>query len=121
MYKLREFGLAIMDHVRNDTKTPIENVQSAFESWKRVEEDKASALQEKRDKYMTDHHQPRIEREQEYNTYLQTKTMMYGEYQNPSLSATQKQQKLLQYLKVPIPESLEEGVYTDLIYTLGRD
>lgn len=118
MKELQTFGMTLMNHVRNDAKTSIDAVQSAFATWQQKEQERTQNVQEAYETYVNEHEKPRIEREIAYVTYLQEKAIAYNEISQ--VPTAQKKQKIVQWLRVPLPDIVKDGVNTDLIYTSNR-
>lgn len=118
MSQLADFALVLMNHVRNDAKTSQDAIQSSLMAWKQSRDQKQQAIYEKEDAYREAHEKPRLLREEEYHNYLQLKNMAYLEAKDAPTSM--RKQKIIQWLKIQLPESLKDGLSTDLIYTSGR-
>lgn len=118
MKELQTFGMTLMDHVCNDAKTSMDAVQSSLATWQQKDQERIQVLQEAYDTYMNEHEKPRAEREGAYMQYLQEKTLAFNAIAKAPTS--QKKQRIVQWLRVPLPENLKDGVNTDLIYTTGR-
>jgi hypothetical protein len=104
-----------MDHVRNEAKTSKEAVESSLANWQHAREQKEQVYNEQLEMYREKHEKPRLLREEEYRNYLQMRSMAYQEIKEAPASL--RKQKIIQWLKVKVPEQLKEGLATDLIYT----
>lgn len=118
MSELVDFALILMDHVRNEAKTSKEAVASSLANWQHARQQKEQVYNEHIDAYREKHEKPRLLREEEYNNFMQMKSIAYQEIKEAPSSL--KKQKIIQWLKVKMPEQLKDGLATDLIYASGR-
>lgn len=118
MKELQTFAMNLMDHVRNENKTSIESVKASLATWQQKEDERMRTAQEAFENYMNQHEIPRQERDAAYANYLQDKTLAYDSISKAPTSL--RKQRIMQWLRIPMPDTLKEGLLSDLIYTSGR-
>jgi hypothetical protein len=113
--EIATFAHALFDNIANDAKCPAERVESALSTWIQRQQDIESIEQYKADRYLRTIHDPRTERLQAYEEYLLEKQRLWKEWRYAKES--DKKRIFRDYIKVPLPEILDDGVDTNTTYT----
>lgn len=115
MKELVAFQDALFNHISNEARASRAKVETTFAAWQAekqlIDNDKFASDEFYRTKFEA----PRNEREAAYNEYITTKQQLWEEFR--AAPRSRKLAILTNIMRVPLPEILAEGVYTDHIYT----
>jgi hypothetical protein len=117
MQELQDFATILMNHVRNSDRTSLDDVLTAFDTWKNKHQENQQAILDRQEAYRSQHENPRNEKNLAYAQYLQDKRADFPRM-DAKAPSSQKMQEMKQWLaRHGLPESLKQGLQTDLIYT----
>jgi hypothetical protein len=116
MNSLRSFGELLLQHVVNDSKTPLDSVIARFQEWDMEMQQKDDLLHKKEETYHDMHENPRQQAKMLYDQFISQQHEAALRYQNAPTK-----EKLDAFVRIrPPPELLEKGVSYDFVYTKNR-
>lgn len=106
----------LMTHVANDSRVSLQTVRHAYDTWLHEVDMKKQEDTWLEERYQRNIAAPRSARQEAYDNYLATKSILWSKLQ-AATTLQQKRQVLSEITKLHIPEILHEGVDTCTIYT----
>lgn len=105
----RSFLLSALDHVSNDTKTPLTTVKVRLEAWKSKRSDIYRERQEEQEKYVREYEAPRADYQQAYDAWVRARNQILQEMKSTHVIGMQES-LMTQLLQIPFPEILKSPV-----------
>lgn len=104
-----------MNHVVNESRTPLEQVDAAFHTWRSHVDELTGIEGYYTDEYVNKIDLPRTERMSLYTDYCSEKQRLYDIYR--FAPNAEKNRALRDWISYKLPDELKDGINKDYIYT----
>lgn len=98
-----------IDHACHDGKVPYSFVKSTFEQWKHAKQQQQAEEQAANEKYIIDYESKRLEYENVYQQWHQSRTELLKEMKQTQVIGNQ-QHLITELTKIPFPEMLHHPI-----------